>query len=125
MEPNRTAKWSGRRQFLINGASLAGLAMVPSGWATVGARGSEAPQTAAPTNAMGDMNALEWNLYGRRSRFVTTTRLLRTESHMDPLMRLAPLPNPPRPENLSPIDEQLGIITPSSLHYTTNHYYGI
>src|SRR5262245_21393805 len=118
-------KPAGRRRFLKNGAALAGLVMAPAGAAVLVDRpipGEAAPGT---VNSVEDMNGVEANLYGRRSRFVTTTRLQRTMSHSDPLLRERPLPNPHRPETLSPIDEQLGIITPSSLHYTTNHYYGI
>jgi sulfane dehydrogenase subunit SoxC len=126
MEPNRTAKGAGRRRFLMNGASLAGLAMASSSAISLGEQPvlGQAPPLGAG-NAIDEMNGIAWNLYGRRSRFVTTNRLIRTESHIDPLLRLQPMPNPHRPENLSPIDEQMGIITPSALHYTTNHYYGI
>jgi sulfane dehydrogenase subunit SoxC len=115
------SKQVGRRRLLQKGVGLAGLALVPPGAALLEQPG-EAAQGVVD---YGDMNGIEWNLYGRRSRFVTTTRLLRVESHLDGLLRTQPLPKPTRPENLSPIDEQIGILTPSSLHYTTNHFYGI
>ena len=118
-------KQAGRRRFLKSGAALAGLAMAPAGAAVLVDRPISGEAAPVPANPIEDMNGVEANLYGRRSRFVTTTRLQRTMSHSDPLLRERPLPNPHRPETLSPIDEQMGIITPSSLHYTTNHYYGI
>lgn len=122
MQPTQT----GRRRFLKSGAALAGLAMAPAGAAVLvepAMRGEAAPRAADPIE---DMNGVEANLYGRRSRFVTTTRLQRTLTHADPLLRREhPLPNPHRPETLSPLDQQMGIITPSSLHYTTMHFYGI
>lgn len=61
-------------------------------------------------------------LYGRRSRFVTTVRDLEGMSHQDPE---PPRPNPYRPGARTPLRDSIGIITPSSLHFTTQHFYGI
>ena len=88
MQPTQT----GRRRFLKSGAALAGLAMAPAGAAVLvepAMRGEAAPRAADPIE---DMNGVEANLYGRRSRFVTTTRLQRTLTHADPLLRREPPP---------------------------------
>ena len=65
------SKQSGRRRFLRNGAAFAGMALAPAG----GVAGGE---TLANGNdvSVSDMNAIENVLYGRRSRFVTTTRVI-------------------------------------------------
>ena len=69
-----------------------------------------------------DNNAIESVLYGQRSRFVTTTREIEGRSHSQtPRIR----PNPQRPSARTPLAELTGTITPTSLHFTTQHYYGI
>jgi sulfane dehydrogenase subunit SoxC len=69
-----------------------------------------------------DVNSIDAVLYGRRSRFVTTVRLIEGSSHSDmPRVR----PNPTRPSARTPLGESMGIITPTSLHFTTQHFYGI
>jgi sulfane dehydrogenase subunit SoxC len=76
--------------------------------------------TAAPT--LIDSNSVESVLYGRRSRFVTTTREIEGRSHSPrPQIR----PSPQRPSARTPLGELVGTITPTSLHFTTQHYYGI
>jgi sulfane dehydrogenase subunit SoxC len=106
---------AGRRDFLKSGAALAGLTVaMPSS----GGRLLEAADTGTAT----DMNAIDAVLYGRRSRFVTTVRLIEGTSHSDtPRVR----PNPTRPSARTPLAESMGIITPTSLHFTTQHFYGI
>src|SRR5262249_38806291 len=119
MEPKTT----GRRRFLKKGAALAGLALAPTA-ATL------APSTAAAEPLAGaagapnaeDSNTMDAVLYGRRSRFVTTVRDLEGMSHQDPE---PPRPNPYRPGARTPLRDSIGIITPSSLHFTTQHFYGI
>ena len=113
------AKQSGRRKFLRNSAALAGLAATPAGLAV-------APRTASGqtrgAGAVPDMNAMEYVLYGARSRFVTTKRILEGHGHYEDDR---PKPNPYRPSVGTPIRDLVGIITPSSLHFATQHHYGI
>ena len=61
-------------------------------------------------------------LYGQRSRFVTTTREIEGRSHSE---RTLIRPTPHRPSARTPLGELVGTITPTSLHFTTQHYYGI
>ena len=68
------------------------------------------------------MNAMEYVLYGARSRFVTTKRILEGHGHYEDDR---PKPNPYRPSVGTPIRDLVGIITPSSLHFATQHHYGI
>ena len=104
---------SSRRRFLKKGAGIAALAATPLG--LVAAAG------AAPSSAV-DSNSLESVLYGQRSRFVTTTREIEGRSHSDQtLIR----PTPHRPSARTPLGELVGTITPTSLHFTTQHHYGI
>ena len=113
------AKQSSRRKFLRNSAALAGLAATPAGLAV-------APRTASGqtrgAGAVPDMNAMEYVLYGARSRFVTTKRILEGHGHYEDDR---PKPNPYRPSVGTPIRDLVGIITPSSLHFATQHHYGI
>ena len=107
-----------RRRFLKKSAAAAGLVAAPPSLAL-----AAAPTAAAePTRSMLDNNSLESVLYGRRSRFVTTTREVEGRSHYDtPRIR----PEPYRPSARTPLGESTGTITPTSLHFTTQHYYGI
>ncbi len=111
------SKPSGRRRFLRNGAALAGMAFAPAG----GIASGEALANVGEVN-VSDMNAIENVLYGRRSRFVTTTRIIEGSSHSD-VPR--PRPSPTRPSAKTPLGETMGIITATSLHFTTQHHYGI
>ena len=94
-------KEPGRRQFLREGVALAGLA--------VGGVRSASGQVAkaAPEMQLGDLDA-----YGQRSKFVTSARIL-GGSHMEPFDLTMHL--------LTPLQDSVGIITPSSLHYVAAH----
>ena len=106
----------GRRRFLQKSAAVAGLVAAPP--AFVSAR--ETAGAGAP--AIIDSNSIESVLYGQRSRFVTTTREIEGRSHSD---RTLIRPTPHRPSARTPLGELVGTITPTSLHFTTQHYYGI
>jgi sulfane dehydrogenase subunit SoxC len=112
------SKHPGRRRFLQKGAALAGLALTPAGLAlTPKSASGEALAPASP-----ETNSLENVLYGQRSRYVNTARLLEGD---DDHGRHGPRPNPYRPSAKTPIRDSVGIITPSSLHFTTQHNWGI
>ena len=109
---------SSRRRFLRQSAAVAGAVVSPAGLPLV----AEAASSGAPAPAVIDSNSLESVLYGRRSRFVTTTREIEGRSHSpQPQIR----PDPQRPSARTPLGELVGTITPTSLHFTTQHYYGI
>src|ERR1700726_4266595 len=101
MNPNQT----NRRRFLKNGAALAGLA--------VGASATALPAVAAePALEKGD----ELHLFGERSHFVSTVR---NGSINNPERRL-------KDEAVafglrSPLQDQVGMITPASLHFIVSH----
>ena len=108
-----------RRRFLKKGAVAAGLVAAPPAALELTGGSSTA---AAQVPVVADSNAIESVLYGRRSRFVTTTREIEGRSHYTtPRIR----PNPQRPSAKTPLAELTGTITPTSLHFTTQHYYGI
>jgi len=96
------SKKPSRRGFLKGGAAVAGLA--------VGGMAPASGQTAAPgTHSLKDLIA-----YGERSRFVTSIRV--------------PVVERPSPDAfglifhvLSPLQDPVGIITPSSLHFVGTH----
>src|SRR6266568_3052897 len=96
------SKKPSRRGFLKGGAAVAGLA--------VGGMAPASGQTAAPgTHSLKDLIA-----YGERSRFVTSIRV--------------PVVERPSPDAfglifhvLSPLQDSVGIITPSSLHFVGTH----
>jgi sulfane dehydrogenase subunit SoxC len=97
-------KEPGRRRFIKKGLVLAGVAA--AGGAGI-ARAQTAESGAAATTAK-DLEA-----YGERSHYVTSVRLF-------------PPPFNPNPFGLTehlytPIQDSIGIITPSSLHYTMGH----
>jgi sulfane dehydrogenase subunit SoxC len=95
------AKESGRRQFLKNGAALAGLA--------AGAAGTAAAQPIPPTED-------ELHSYGERSHFDRATRKGR--------VGLWPAGSGPRDYGFrNPIQNQMGIITPPGLHFIISHGY--
>jgi sulfane dehydrogenase subunit SoxC len=116
-------KVQGRRRFLQNGAALAGLAVAPAG-AVLGspAASPNASPLAQGDGTVDDVNSTEAVLYGRRSPYANTLR--RLEGSMNP-DSATPRPNPTRQGAKTPLGELTGIITPSSLHYTTQHFYGI
>lgn len=113
------ARESGRRRFLKKGAALVGLAAVPSGAAVAA---FAAGKVASAQGRFEDVNSLDAVLYGRRSRFETSVRSIEGMSHPD---REAPRPDPYRPSARTPVGDLMGIITPTSLHFTTQHHYGI
>lgn len=98
------AKNSGRRRFLTQSAALAGFA--------VGAARPAAAQMFDPTPLHPDAEDLI--TYGNRSRFVKTLRLPEESDH-GPFHRLA--------NALTPLQDSVGIITPSSLHFVSSHGY--
>ena len=109
-----------RRRFLQKSAAVAGLVASPRALEVAGGSAEAAAQVSSASVV--DNNALESVLYGRRSRFVTTTREVEGRSHSHtPRIR----PNPQRPSARTPLAELVGTITPTSLHFTTQHYYGI
>ena len=116
------SKKDGRRRFLKTGAALTGLALAPFGAALDSRASAEPLLDAADSVSAGDSNSLEAVLYGRRSRFVTTVRSIEGRSHPDVA---PPRPNPSRPSARTPVGDLIGIITPTSLHFTTQHFYGI
>ena len=103
-----------RRRFLAKSAAVAGLA-TSSSTLTL-AEGAEA--AGAPPPEAIDSNSLDAVLYGRRSRFVTTTREIEGRSHST-TPRIRPVPQ--RPSARTPLAELVGMITPTSLHFTTQH----
>jgi sulfane dehydrogenase subunit SoxC len=97
-------KQTDRRRFLKNGAALAGLA--------VGASATALPAAAEPALEKVD----ELHLYGERSHFVSTVR---NGSINNPERRL-------KDEAVAfglrtPLQDSVGMITPSSLHFTISH----
>ena len=111
-----SGKQTSRRGFLKSGGAVAGLVAAPP---ALGLGGAAA---AAQGPEVFDNNDLESVLYGRRSRFVTTTREVEGRSHYQtPRIR----PNPQRPSARTPLADLVGTITPTPLHFTTQHYYGI
>src|SRR5260370_38976461 len=90
-----------RRRFLKGGAALAGMA--------AGSAGLVKGQTAGtPPKKIDELIA-----YGDRSRFVTSTRMPVAERHSPDEFGLTF-------HVLTPLQDSVGIITPSSLHYTAN-----
>src|SRR5579863_6541657 len=98
------SKSSGRRKFLKTSAALIGAAA--AGVGTAGA------QTPAPDMDMPDLEALI--AYGQRSPFVKSVRIPVAE-------RMSPDEFGMTFHVLSPIQDSVGIITPSSLHYISTH----
>jgi len=101
-------KKSGRRGFLKESAALVG---------AVGAAMGVAPSIAGETPAMDDMSSKEPKeliAYGERSHFVTSTRIPVAE-------RMSPDDFGMTFHVLTPLQDSVGIITPSSLHYIATH----
>jgi sulfane dehydrogenase subunit SoxC len=95
---------SGRRRFLKNSAALVGLA--------AGAVESAIGQTPAADAPSKDIKALI--AYGERSHFVNSVRLPVAE-------RMSPDDFGLTFHVLTPLQDSVGIITPSSLHYVATH----
>src|SRR5262245_54957563 len=113
-----TSKPLSRRQLLRKTIAVAGFAPVArAGLSAAAPAGAEDRGAGAY-----DLNSTEAVLYGRRSRFVTTVRAIEGASHPD---RMPTRPNPYRPSARTPLGESMGIITPTSLHFTTQHFYGL
>src|SRR6202158_2672478 len=91
-----------RRGFLKGGATLAGLA---SG----GAGLTKGQTVGTPSKKIDELIA-----YGDRSRFVTSIRVPVAERHSPDEFGLTF-------HVLAPLQDSVGIITPSSLHYTATH----
>src|SRR5262245_60468824 len=110
-----------RRRFLKKAAALGGttLAAVASGFRPVNAAGTSVQ---SPAIDEVDLNSTAALLYGRRSRYANVLRVVDGTGFPD-VSR--PLPNPSRGLAKTPLADLTGIITPSSLHYTTAHNYGI
>ena len=116
------SKVTDRRRFLSKGGALVGVALASSGSAVVGSPAAEAA-LAQGDGSLNDLNSTEAVLDGRRSRFANVLRKLEG-SGAAPEGSPA-RPSPYRPSSKTPLGELTGIITPSSLHYTTQHNYGI
>src|SRR3977135_4219914 len=102
-----------RRRFLKKGAALAGLAL----GATRSASG-QTPDHQAPVPETLSKNpkelAKELIAYGERSRFVTSIRVPVAERMSPDMFGLTF-------HVLTPLQDSVGIITPSSLHYVATH----
>ena len=108
---------SGRRRFLKNSAALIGAAAV--GVRSAGARtpagGVENPDTGSAGMGNMDMPDLEALIaYGQRSPFVKSHRISVME-------RMSPDEFGMTFHVLSPLQDSVGMITPSSLHYISTH----
>jgi sulfane dehydrogenase subunit SoxC len=100
-----SSKQSDRRWFLKSGAALAGLA--------VGASANALPTAAEPAPDIDELHK-----YGERSHFVESVR---TGSINNPERRLK---DEPVAFGLrSPLQDQVGMITPSALHFIVSHGY--
>ncbi len=97
------SKKSNRRGFLKGGAALAGLA------AGGGAQLAKGQTQGAPNEKVDELIA-----YGERSRFVTSIRKPVAERHSPDEFGLTF-------HVLAPLQDSVGIITPSSLFYTATH----
>src|ERR1051326_2773996 len=96
------SKKSNRRGFLKGGAALAGLAAGR-------ARPARAQTQGLPSKKIDELNAS-----GHRSRFVNSIRVPVAERHSPDEFGLTF-------HVLTPLQDSVGIITPSSLHYTATH----
>jgi sulfane dehydrogenase subunit SoxC len=96
------SKKPNRRRFLKGGASLAGLA-------AGSVRLAEGQTQGMPSNKIDELIA-----YGERSRFVTSIRVPVAERHSPDEFGLTF-------HVLTPLQDSVGIITPSSLHYVATH----
>jgi len=115
-------KTADRRRFLQKSAALAGIAVVPSSAVLGSPAAAPAPAVAEGDATLDDVNSTDAVLYGRRSPYANVVRKL--EGSVSP-ENSPPRPSPSRMGAKTPLGELTGIITPSSLHYTTQHYYGV
>ena len=103
MHKDKTAT---RRQLLKGGgAALVGLA------AGAGSAGAQTLRSTTPEDLARELMA-----YGRRSRFVNTGRIT-----LDNKVNMQMHGDPNGFDALTPLDEQLGIITPAPLHFISSH----
>ena len=93
------SKQSGRRRFLKESAALAGLAAVGAG----AIRSASGQTIGSETPAL---RPDDYRAYGRRSRFVTSVRTLGSRTGL-----------------LTPLQDSVGIITPSALHFENTRGY--
>src|SRR6184192_2758727 len=96
------SKKPNRRGFLRDSAALAGLA-------AGGAQLAKGQTPGTPAKKIDELIA-----YGERSRFVTSVRVPVAERHSPDEFGLTF-------HVLTPLQDSVGIITPSSLHYTATH----
>src|SRR5271157_4860033 len=97
-------KEPGRRRFIKKGVALASWAAVGG----VGVASGQATDSGAPATPTKDLEA-----YGERSHYVTSVRLFPPPFNPNPFGLIAHL--------YTPLQDSIGIITPSSLHYTMGH----
>ena len=97
------SKELGRRRFLKNGAALAGLAV-----GGIRSAGGETTGSDKPESRPKDLHE-----YGERSRFETAVR---TPSDAKPYSFYVK-------QRLTPLQDSVGIITPSALHFFNSHGY--
>src|SRR5258707_13977726 len=102
-----------RRGFLKKGAALAGLALGASRSASGQTPDHQAQVPETPSKNPKEL-AKELIAYGERSRFVTSIRVPVAERMSPDMFGLTF-------HVLTPLQDSVGIITPSSLHYTATH----
>jgi sulfane dehydrogenase subunit SoxC len=108
-----TSKPRGRRRFLKKGAALAGLALGAS--RTPGAQTPDAHSAASDAHSSDSKElAKELIAYGERSHFVKSVRVPVAERMSPDMFGLTF-------HVLTPLQDSVGIITPSSLHYVATH----
>ena len=94
----------GRRRFIKRGVALTGLAAAGG----IGAANAQTGHSGAAAIPAKDLEA-----YGERSHYVTSARLFPPPFNQNPFGLIAHL--------YTPLQDSMGIITPSSLHYTMGH----
>ena len=111
-----TSKPGGRRRFLKKSAAMAGLALGAARSAAGQTPASQPPAADPPMKDMKDPKELAKELvaYGERSHFVKSVRVPVAE-RMSPDMYGLTF------HVLTPLQDSVGIITPSSLHYVATH----
>ena len=107
------SKPRGRRRFLKKGAALAGLALGAS--RTTSAQTPDSHSAASDAHSSDSKElAKELIAYGERSQFVTSVRVPVAERMSPDMFGLTF-------HVLTPLQDSVGIITPSSLHYVATH----